>query len=234
MSAIKNIRAELRKVANPHKIEVLQSFFKTGPGDYGEGDKFLGVIVPKQRKIARQHLDLKLSEIEELLQSPYHEERLTALLILTYQYPKAERSEQAAIYNFYLDHTQYINNWDLVDVTCPKIVGAWLYDHDRSILDELAASENLWERRIAVLACFYFIQQGESADALRLATRLLTDRQDLIHKAVGWMLREVGKKCGENVLKVFLDEYLNRLPRTTLRYAIERLSQEDRRKYLAK
>jgi 3-methyladenine DNA glycosylase AlkD len=234
MDIAEQVRQELRTAADQAKALVVARFFKTGPGEYGEGDLFLGVTVPKQRLIAKKHRDASLADISRLLQSKIHEERLTALLILTYQYPLAAPEQKKAIYDFYLKHAAWINNWDLIDVTCPHIIGAYLYDRDRAILYDLVRSSNLWERRMAVLACFYFIKRGQADDLLSLAGKLLDDRQDLIHKAAGWMLREVGKHCGEPVLRSFIDKYRQKMPRTMLRYAIERMQEKERQRYLIK
>lgn len=228
------IKKELRQLADPARAAIMQGFFKTGPGEYGEGDVFLGVSVPQQRALAKEYRDLDFSDIAKLLQSKIHEERLTALLILNYQFAKAAAAGQENIFDFYLAHKARVNNWDLVDATCPNIVGAWLYERDRSILYKLAESANLWERRMAVLACFYFIKRGETRGIFQIAEKLLGDRHDLIHKAVGWMLREVGKNCEVKALKAFLDRHWEKMPRTMLRYAIERFDEADRRRYLVK
>ncbi len=232
--SVSNIKKELRAVANPEKAEILSRFFKTGKGHYGEGDKFLGIVVPQQRLIAKKYVDLSLAEVEKLLYSKYHEERLTALLILTYQYPKVSLEDRGKIYDFYIKHSRQINNWDLVDVTAPNIVGAWLFDKDRKILFDLVKSDNLWQRRISIISTFYFIRRGDCKDTLRLAEILLNDKHDLVHKAVGWMLREVGKNCGTKILTDFLDEHKSKMPRTMLRYAIEKLPPDWRAKYLKK
>lgn len=228
------IRRELREAAEPAKAASAARFFKTGPGEYGEGDIFLGVIVPNQRVIAKRYRSVSLADIGQLLKSEIHEERLTALLILTYQYPSADAEGKKAIYDFYLAHSAWINNWDLVDATCPHIVGAHLFERDRSVLLDLVRSANLWERRIAVLACFYFIKRGQTDDFFQIAEKLLADKHDLIHKAVGWMLREVGKHCGESILKQFIDKHRQKMPRTMLRYAIERFNEDERKLYLIK
>ncbi len=233
MSAAK-IKKELRVFANPQKAEILSRFFKTGKGEYGEGDKFLGVVVPQQRIIAKRYKDLKFLEIEKLLYSKYHEERLTALLILTYQYLEALLKDQFRIYNFYIKHSKQINNWDLVDLTAPNIVGAWLFDKDRRILFDFAKSDNLWQRRIAIVSTFYFIRRQDYFDTIKLAKLLLNDKHDLIHKATGWMLREVGKNCGTEILIDFLNKYQDKMPRTMLRYAIEKLPVKIRTNYLKK
>ncbi|KKT58841.1 MAG: alkylation repair enzyme protein [Candidatus Amesbacteria bacterium GW2011_GWB1_47_19] len=204
-------------------------FFKTGPGQYGEGDKFLGLNTPQMRGISKKYRDLPLKEVQQLIKSPYHEERSIAIQISVYQFPK--NPEQ--IYNFYLENTEYINNWDLVDISAPKIVGVYLSDKPRDILYQLTKSDNLWERRIAIISCMYFIvKQNDPADALKISQILLSDKHDLIHKAVGWMLREVGKRCSQKTLTDFLDEYGKVIPRTSLRYAIERFPEPLRRRYL--
>lgn len=230
--SIKQIQSELRRVADKDKAKILQGFFKTEPGQYGAGDKFLGIVVPTQRQLAKKYVSLSLTDLEQLLQSPYHEERLTALLILSEQFKQGNELTRQNIYKLYLKNTKQINNWDLVDLTAPAIVGGYLVDKDRKILYKLAHSKDLWDRRIAVLATFYFIRAGDSKDTLAISKLLLNDRQDLIHKAVGWMLREVGKKVSKKDLTDFLDEFGSLMPRTMLRYAIERLPELERKKYL--
>ncbi len=234
MSAAQVKRA-LSALANPERAKHSVRFFKTGPGEYGAGDKFLGITVPQQRQIAKKFKDLPLTEVEKLLHSSYHDHRLTALVILTYQFPKADSSTQIKIYNFYLKNTRYINNWDLVDLSAPKIVGQHLLDkpEQRTILYQLVKSKNLWERRIAILATFSFIKQTDFKDALQIAELLVKDNHDLIHKAVGWMLREIGKQ-DEKVLLRFLDQYASTMPRTMLRYSIEKLTPARRSFYLKK
>ncbi len=233
MPRVKEITTELKLISSPERARVSQRYFKTGPGEYGEGDVFIGATMPQQRLIAKKHTDLTLDEIQLLLDSKVHEERMIGLLILTYQYPKADTVSRRNIYDFYLSNTTRINNWDLVDVTAPKIVGAYLADKDRSTLLSLAKSKLLWDRRIAILSTAAFIDRGESEWTFRLSEILLEDEQDLIHKAVGWMLREVGKKCGEEVEMGFLNKHYKRMPRTMLRYSIERFNEEERRKYLS-
>jgi 3-methyladenine DNA glycosylase AlkD len=232
MTEFNIIRDELRSAADPVKAEVLARFFKTGPGEYGEGDRFIGVIVPKIRKIAKVHLQAASGEVLKLLRSPYHEERLTALLILVGQYRRGDATQKKSIYEFYLANASRINNWDLVDLSAPHIVGAQLYTKNASVLTRLARSEYLWERRIAMLSTHYFIRQGESSEALRIAELLLHDPHDLIHKAVGWMLREVGKRCSREVECRFLDQYADDMPRTMLRYAIEHFPETLRQRYM--
>ncbi|MDA8138810.1 MAG: DNA alkylation repair protein [Desulfobacteraceae bacterium] len=225
------IKSALKVLADPRQAEQLQRFFKTGPGQYGHGDRFLGIKVPQLRQLAKQHLDLDLNQAAKLLTTKIHEQRLVALLILTYQYPRLERAAQEAIYRFYLAHTTWINNWDLVDLSAPKIVGAHLLDADKAVLCDLAKSQSLWERRIAIIATMYFIYHGHFTDTLQLSSILLLDAHDLIHKAVGWMLREVGKR-DQKVLEEFLLDNYRRMPRTMLRYAIERLPEPRRQQYL--
>jgi len=225
-------KKELRKKASKEKALILARFFKTGPGHYGEGDKFLGVVVPDIRAIVKESTDLSLSDLQKLLDSPYHEERLSGLLIAVAKFGKADQNGKKNIYNFYLKNTKKINNWDLVDLTAEKIIGPYLEDKDKSILFKLAKSKNLWERRIAILSTFHYIKKGDSELTLKIAQLLLGDSHDLMHKAVGWMLREVGKRCSEREEEVFLKKYYKQMPRTMLRYAIERFEENKRLKYL--
>lgn len=230
-----SLKKHLRTFATEERAGVSARFFKTGKGQYGEGDKFIGVTVPDARSVAKVYKDISLSEIETLLVSKVHEERFVALEILVMQFEKAGKigntKEQKIIADFYLAHTDRINNWDLVDTSASYILGAYLYDKDKKILNKLAKSKLLWERRIAVIATHYFIRQGRFDETLALALLLRTDEHDLMHKAVGWMLREVGKK-DEKVLCDFLDQYARTLPHTTLRYAIERLSTSKKKRYM--
>lgn len=228
-----DLKKDLKKLANPRQAAILSHFFKTGPGEYGEGDIFLGIKVPIQRRIARQYSGLALADLQQLLSSKIHEYRLAALFILVDQFQKADEADRKKIYEFYLKNSKNINNWDLVDLTAPKIVGVYLLDRPRAMLYKLARSKNLWERRIAVLATFTFIRVGQFTDILLLAEKLLTDKHDLMHKAVGWMLRELGKR-DEKILEVFLEKFYRRMPRTMLRYSIERLGEKRRRHYLEK
>jgi 3-methyladenine DNA glycosylase AlkD len=209
-----------------------QWFFKTGPGQYGEGDRFLGVRVPELRKFARQFGSLRLPGVASLLRSKYHEERLLALLILVRQYGRGDDDEREPILRFYLDHLRFINNWDLVDLSAAQIVGRHLEHRDRGLLYELARSSKLFERRIAMIATHHYIRNREYGDALAIAELLLHDREDLIHKAAGWMLREIGKRDLE-VEEKFLRKHYRDMPRTMLRYAIERLPEPERKRYLA-
>jgi 3-methyladenine DNA glycosylase AlkD len=231
-SEFKDIRTELRAVADPGKAQILARFFKTGPGDYGEGDLFLGVVVPKTRRIAKAHANAAEVDIVRLLRSKYHEERLTALLILVEQYRRGDSSRKRTIFDLYLANTDCINNWDLVDLTAQHIIGDQLYGGSCEVLTRLALSGDLWERRIAMLATYHFIRRGESGEALRIAELLLRDSHDLIHKAVGWMLREVGKRCSRQVECRFLDRHAGVMPRTMLRYAIEHFPEKLRKHYL--
>ena len=219
-------------LANPERAKASQWFFKTGPGQYGEGDRFLGITAPVLRQLAREFEGLPLAEIRALMKSGWHEERSLALLVLVRQYAKGNARTRAAIYRCYFDSRAGINNWDLVDCSAPQIVGAHLEAGGRKFLRELARSRSLWDRRIAVLATFHYIKNGQFDDSLAIARILLSDREDLIHKAVGWMLREIGKR-DQAVLEGFLQAYGARMPRTALRYAIERFPQQLRRRYLA-
>lgn len=206
-------------------------FFKTGPGEYGEGDLFRGIRVPMLRKLAKEYQSLTLAEIEGLLRSAYHEDRSLALLILVRSYLKGDESVKAKTFDWYLKNTQFINNWDLVDSSAADIVGAFLCDKDRDVLYRLARSSSLWERRIAIIAIFHFIRRGEFGETLKIAEILLADREDLIHKAVGWMLREVGNQ-NMNIEEEFLTRHYQRMPRVMLRYAIEKLPEARRQQYL--
>jgi len=226
------LKKELRKKASKGKATILSRFFKTGPGQYGYGDKFLGVVVPDIRQAIKGYVDLKLADLQKLLNSHYHEERLAALLILVLKYPYAGKTGQKQIYNFYLQNTKRINNWDLVDLTAEKIIGPYLTNKNKGILLKLAHSKNIWERRIAILSTFHYIKKGENALTFQIAEILLKDSHDLIHKAVGWMLREVGKRCGEKIEDEFLKKHYKQMPRTMLRYAVERYPENKRLKYL--
>ena len=230
--SVEEIRKALIKLSDPQKAKILARFFKTGPGQYGESDQFIGVTVPNTRLIVKKYNDLSLSELEALIKSPIHEERLCTLLILVDQFEKGDSKKQDKIFKFYLKNTSYINNWDLVDLSADKIIGAYLTDKPKDILFKLAKSKNLWERRIGILATFHFIKKGDAKYTLKIAGILMGDNHDLIHKAVGWMLREVGKRCGKKILTDFLDEYSTLMPRTILRYAIERFPEPQRQKYL--
>jgi len=225
------IQKELASLADPRHAAVLQRFFKTGPGQYGEGDRFRGIRVPVLRKVARKYRHLSLAEAEQLLQSAFHEDRLLALLILIDHYYRRDDAFRDEIHRFYLDHTGWVNNWDLVDASAPHLVGHYLMDRSKDLLIRLAASRVLWERRMAIIATFHFIKQGDFDDTLRVARLLLGDPEDLIHKAVGWMLREVGKR-DVTAAEAFLEAHYRKMPRTMLRYAIERLPEARRQAYL--
>ncbi|MBE3138289.1 MAG: DNA alkylation repair protein [Actinobacteria bacterium] len=229
---LEDLRKDLNLYTSPQKAEVLKRFFKTGKGQYGEGDIFLGVQVPDLRKIVRKYANIPLDNTLNLLRSKIHEERLIALLIMVEKTKWADEAGKETLFKKYLENTQYINNWDLVDLSADKIVGSYLFEKPKDILYSLAVSENLWERRIAILATFDFIKKGFYEDTLKLAKILLNDRHDLIHKAVGWMLREIGKRCSQEVLEQFLLVNYKQMPRTMLRYAIERLPEDLRLQYL--
>jgi len=226
-----NLKLDLKQLSNPEKAKTLSRFFKTGIGEYGEGDRFLGITVPISREIVRKYNCLSFKNIKILLSSSFHEERLIALLILVDQYKRGDKEERQIIYKFYLSNTHKINNWDLVDLTAPNIVGVHLFDKPRDILYQFARSKNLWERRIAILSTFHFIRQNQFDDTLKISKILLKDSHDLIHKAIGWMLREIGKRDQKTEEK-FIIKYYHEIPRTTLRYAIERFKEDKRRRYL--
>lgn len=225
------IEDELQARANQTIACHSEGFFKTGPGGYGEGDRFLGIRVPELRKLSHGWLDIELAEAAALLRSPWHEARLLALFILVEQFKGGEESTRQAIFNLYLQNTNYVNNWDLVDSSAHLIVGPYLQDRDRSALYRLARSELIWERRIGIMATFHYIRDNSFADTLQLAEILKDDPHDLIHKAVGWMLREVGKR-DHDILTGYLRKHYRIMPRTMLRYAIERFPEEERKAYL--
>lgn len=227
----KKLSQELHSLADPEIAEHSKRFFKTSTGEYAEGDEFLGLRVPDQRKLARKYADMPLEGAEKLLHSPYHEERLTALFILEHTFKKANAELQSEIYSLYLTNLNRINNWDLIDSSAPKILGEYLQDKPRNILYSLAASESLWDRRISIMATFPFIKKGDFDDTLHIAKLLLNDNHDLIHKACGWMLREVGKK-NQKLLEEFLKSCYQKMPRTMLRYAIEKFPEDLRQTYL--
>ena len=229
--SITEIKKEIKKNADPQKAILLQRFFKTAPGEYGEGDIFLGIMVPVQRSIVKKYKDLPLKDIKDLLNSGIHEERLIALLILVEQYKKGNDRIKEDIFTFYHLHRKRINNWDLVDLTAHRISGAYLMDKDKSLLYKLAESKNIWDKRIAVLSAFHFIKNNFFDDALCLAQKLLEDKHDLIHKAVGWMLREIGNR-DINTEEGFLEKNYKKMPRTMLRYAIEKFPEKKRLGYL--
>jgi len=222
-------------LADPKQAHILSGFFKTGKGQYGEGDLFLGIKVPIQRGLVSEYSHLPRKEILLLLKSPYHEHRLTALLIMVRQFERhKDEFFRKQIYKDYLAHARYINNWDLVDLSAPNIVGEYLLNKERKILYKMAKSELLWERRIAILATFTFIKKGETEDVFAIASLLMNDDQDLIHKATGWMLREAGKRVSEKKVKDFLEKHYRGMPRTMLRYAIERFNKQDKAHFMAR
>lgn len=227
------IKRDLGALKDPDRAKNLSWFFKTGKGQYGEGDIFLGIPVPEQRKVGKKYIDLSLNDLQELLNSKIHEHRFTALVVLISKYRKAEESGKEEIFEFYLKNTKNINNWDLVDLSAPRIVGDYLLNKERSILYKLAKSNNLWERRISILSTFTFIDNNDFEDALNISELLLNDEHDLIHKAVGWALREIGKR-EQNVEERFLTKHYLHMPRTMLRCAIEKFSEKQRKKYLTK
>lgn len=229
---VKELQQELRKFADTKKARVMQKYFKTGSGEYGENDIFIGVIAPYIRVVAKKYKNLSFDDIALLLASQIHEERLAALFILVLQFQKGTEQEKEEIYNFYLGHLSRVNNWDLVDASADKIVGEWLVDKEKSILIQLAKSEIIWERRIAMLATFESIRKDKPEIAFEIADILLFDSEDLIQKAVGWMLREVGKLCSQEIEEQFLKTRYQTMPRTMLRYAIERFPKQLRQKYL--
>jgi 3-methyladenine DNA glycosylase AlkD len=229
--SVQEIRARLRNLGDKERAKNSQWFFKTGPGEYGEGDRFLGIKVPEIRKLAKEYQGMPLAEATQLLQSPIHEERLLALLILVRSFSRGGERFKETIYHLYLDNTQYINNWDLVDLSAVYIVGAFLMEKSKKPLYALAKSKDMWERRIAIIATFYFIKDSEFTEAMKIARMLLSDKEDLIHKAVGWMLREVGKRHLATEER-FLKEHYKKMPRTMLRYAIEKFPEPKRKRYL--
>lgn len=228
---IVEIRRELHRQADAGNARNLQRYFKTGPGDYGEGDRFIGVVVPKVRRIAQTYREADFATLRALIRSPIHEERLLALIILTLQAKKADPQRLAGLVRFYLQHLKHINNWDLVDVSARDVLGPHYLDRDKKPLYRLLASRRLWDRRVAVLTTSHFIRMGRYTDTLGMARQLLKDPEDLMHKASGWMLREVGKR-DPAALHAFLKKYRLKMPRTMLRYAIERFSPAQRRAYL--
>ncbi len=229
--SLEELRQTIKKSANPAQAKILSRFFKTGKGEYGEGDKFLGIKVPISRSIAKQFKDLTLTELQALLNSLIHEERLIALFILIEHFKKADEHIKKIIFNFYLRNTKRVNNWDLVDLSAERIIGVYLLDKDKSMLFKLARSKNLWERRIAIMSTFHFIKNGNYETTLAIADMLLKDEHDLIHKAVGWMLREIGNR-NLKVEESYLKDHYKNMPRTMLRYAIEKFPEKKRQAYL--
>lgn len=229
--SLKKLKLDLRKYSNKKKAKILPRFFKTGPGEYAQGDIFIGITVPILRIFSKRYQGLAFNETLQLLKSRIHEERLLSLLILILKYRKADLLEKRKIYKAYLNYSKYVNNWDLVDVSAKHIIGDFLKDKDRTPLYRLARSVSLWERRIAILSTFHFIENNDFKDTLKIAEILILDPHDLIHKAVGWMLREVGKRDRDSEER-FLKKYYTAMPRTMLRYAVERFSESKRQSYL--
>lgn len=228
---LSDLLESLKQAADPDKVKIYQRFFRTGKGEYGEGDIFLGIPVPQSRLIVKKYRHLSLSETEKLLHSKYHEARLIALSILCHKFNRGDDQTKQYIFHTYLKSTKYVNNWDLVDSSAPTIIGGNLLDKPKGILFKLAKSKSVWERRIAILATFQFIKFGQYGESLKIAQALLSDKHDLIHKAVGWMLREIGKR-DRQTLEKFLSDYGSQMPRTALRYAIEHFPEKERRHYL--
>ncbi len=225
------IERELESLGDASRVAILQRFFKTGPGEYGAGDRFRGIRVPILRGLAKKYQELSLADAQHLLQSTFHEDRLLVWLILIRQYYQGDQGSRDQLHRFYLEHTRLVNNWDLVDASAPHLLGHYLEDRPKDILTRLAASGNLWERRMAIVATMHFIKRQDFNETLRIARLLLSDREDLIHKAVGWMLREVEKRQTA-VAEAFLRKHYRNMPRTMLRYAIERLPEARRQAYL--
>ncbi|MFY1693633.1 DNA alkylation repair protein [Plantactinospora sp. WMMB782] len=233
MATSADVRRELASLADPHRAEKLTRFLQMVPGGYGEGDRAIGVPVPEQRRIAgRYWRDLPLPATAELLTSDVHEERLTAIFVLVRRFDRGDEAERGRIVDLLLAHSEHVDNWDLVDSSAPYILGPWLLDRDRGVLDRLAGSDRWWERRIAVLATFAFVRAGDFEWTFRLARRLLRDPHDLVHKAVGWMLREVGNR-DRAAAEEFLTRHHRQMPRVMLRYAIEKFEPQRRREYLS-
>ena len=231
---LEELRNDLKKKADKKKAAFLSRFFKTGEGEYGQGDVFLGLTVPESRKLAKKYENMEFGGLERLLTSKFHEERIIALFILVSKFQKGTEVEKEKIYNFYIKNRKGVNNWDLVDLSAPKIAGPFLENRNKSILYKFAESKDVWERRISILSTFYFIYKGDCKDALKIAYILKDDKHDLIQKAVGWMLREVGKRCSLEAEEEFLKKYHKTMPRTMLRYAIEKFSPRKRKYYLNK
>ncbi len=231
---LNELRLELRETGDPVRAKHSLKFFKTGPGEYAEGDKFIGNNVPTLRKIAKSYSDLSISDTTTLLKSEWHEERLTALFIIVHQFQKGDEKTRKNIYDLYISNTHYVNNWDLVDSSAHKIVGPYLANKEEkmTVLTKLAKSELLWDRRLAIISTMYYCDHNSAIETIEIAEILLHDNEDLIHKAVGWLLRVVGYKVDEEILLRFLDTHAHEMPRTMLRYSIERFDEQKRKKYL--
>jgi len=230
---LSKLKKELNELKNPEKIKIFKKFFKTGKDEYGEGDEFLGLSMPQQRIITKKYDNLSLNDLQKLLDSKIHEYRMSSLIILCNKYKKSSDKEKKEIYEFYIKNFNNINNWDLVDVTSPNIVGEYLLNKDRKILYDFAKSNHLWKKRIAIISTYAFIKNNDFIDSLKISRILLHDKHDLIHKAVGWMLREIGKR-NQDVEEAYLKKYYKVMPRTMLRYAIEKFSDKKRKFYMQK
>lgn len=231
----KEISTELNSLGDSGKAKILSGYFKTGKGEYGEGDVFIGINIPVLRKIAHKYIDVDFETIQKLFENKIHEYRLVATEILVAKYEKTKDEKlKKQIYNFYLKNTKYINNWDLVDLSCSYIVGDFLFEKNREILYKLAKSKNLWEKRIAIISTHAFIKQGQFEDTFKISEILLKDKHDLIHKAVGWMLREVGKRISRDIEKRFLNKHYKEMPRVMLSYALEHFTEKERQSYKQK
>ncbi|MDP2683757.1 MAG: DNA alkylation repair protein [bacterium] len=233
MSNYNNIVKELARLGNPTRAAHSQRFFKTGPGEYGEGDVFLGIQMPVQRIIAQKFIELNLKDVQKLIDSKIHEHRMTGLLIITYKYKKADKAEKGKLFKFYIKNSKKINNWDLVDVTCHIVVGDYLRDKPRDLLYRWSKSSNLWEKRLSIISTYAFIRHNDLNDMYKISNTLLNDNHNLIHKAVGWMLREAGKRDKQRLVK-YLESNAHKMPRTMLRYAIEKFTESERKYYLNK
>ncbi|MBI2134607.1 DNA alkylation repair protein [Candidatus Woesearchaeota archaeon] len=230
---LNQLAKEIKEHSHPDKAKIYARFFKTGKGQYGEGDVFLGLTVPEQRELAKKYVNLGLSDLKKLIYNKYHEHRLTGFFILVYKYQKANEREKQKIVDFYIKHKNRSNNWDLIDCVADKLLGKHLINKDKSLLYELAKSQSLWDRRIAIITTFEFLKNHKFDDTIKISEILLNDSHDLIHKAVGWMLREMGKRDEKELMK-FLDKHHKNMPRTMLRYAIERLDNNKKEFYLKK
>jgi 3-methyladenine DNA glycosylase AlkD len=230
-TVVSNIQNELKQLSNKEIAEHSQRFFKTAKGQYGYGDIFMGIRVPVLRKIAKKYSQIPIKDATQLLKSKFHEQRLLSLLILVALFKKENNQDKKTIYNLYLNNTKFINNWDLVDLSAEHIVGAYLRKADKQPIYKLAESDILWERRISIMSTFHFIKHNEFKDTLKISEILLHDKEDLIHKAIGWMLREIGKR-DIKVEEIFLKKYYKQMPRTMLRYAIEKFPEPKRKRYL--
>ena len=228
-----SIISDLKKLANKRKAKIMSGFFKTKKGEYGEGDIFLGITVPDQRRVAKKYKDSSFDDIKKLLANKIHEHRLTGLLILVEKFNESDELQRKKIIDLYLNNIRYINNWDLVDLSADKILGEYILGKNKSILKRMAVSKNLWEKRIAIVSTFAFIKQNKFDDTLKISKLLLYNRHDLIHKAVGWMLREVGKRDKKAEIS-FLKKHYKKMPRTMLRYSIEKFSEDEKKFFMAK